>query len=120
MSGCPLSCQAEAAYVSFELLPGKGRVRVSRKHRAAVDSSRSVLASIAWAGPWSWSPANSRTHVYTGWRHRKHGLRSRAACSDAEGSRGVVWVEPRVVVEVSYSEVMLGRLRDPVLRSLKG
>ena len=29
-----------------------------------------------------------------------------------------MWVEPRVVVEVSYSEIMVGRLRDPVLRGL--
>jgi hypothetical protein len=40
------------------------------------------------------------------------------ACADAERSRGVVWVEPRVEVEVSFSEVMLGRLRDPVLRAV--
>ena len=37
-------------------------------------------------------------------------------CADAERMRGVVWVEPRVVVEVSFSELMRGRLRDPVLR----
>jgi hypothetical protein len=44
--------------------------------------------------------------------------RATAACADAQRSRGVVWIEPRVVVEVSYSEIMLGRLRDPVLRAL--
>jgi len=33
--------------------------------------------------------------------------------------RGVLWVEPRVVVEVSFSELMLGRLRDPVLRGVQ-
>ena len=32
---------------------------------------------------------------------------------------GVVWVEPRVVVEVSFSEMLLGRLRDPVLRGVR-
>ena len=32
--------------------------------------------------------------------------------------RSVVWVEPRVVLEVTYSEVMLGRLRDSVLRGV--
>jgi bifunctional non-homologous end joining protein LigD len=37
-------------------------------------------------------------------------------CGDAERTRGVSWVEPRVVVEVSFSELMVGRLRDPVLR----
>ena len=36
-------------------------------------------------------------------------------CADAERSRGASWVEPSVVVEVSYSELMVGRLRDPVL-----
>ena len=41
------------------------------------------------------------------------------ACRDAERSRGVLWVEPRVVVEVSYSELMQRRLRDPVLRGLR-
>jgi len=30
-------------------------------------------------------------------------------------ARGVVWVKPKVVVEMSYNEVMMGRLRDPVL-----
>ena len=39
-------------------------------------------------------------------------------CGDAERMRGVIWIEPRVVVEVSFSELMLGRLRDPVLRGL--
>jgi hypothetical protein len=29
----------------------------------------------------------------------------------------VAWVKPKVVVEVSYSEVMIGRLR-PVLRAV--
>jgi hypothetical protein len=37
---------------------------------------------------------------------------------NAERMRGVVWVQPSVVVEVSYSEVMQGRLRDPVLRRI--
>ena len=39
-----------------------------------------------------------------------------APCGDAERWRGIVWLEPSVEVEVSYSELMLGRLRDPVLR----
>ena len=29
-------------------------------------------------------------------------------------SRGVVWLEPMLNVELTYSEVMEGRLRDPV------
>src|SRR5215470_4675913 len=31
-------------------------------------------------------------------------------------SRGVTWLEPTLTVEVTYSEVMEGRLRDPVYR----
>jgi hypothetical protein len=30
--------------------------------------------------------------------------------------RGVVWIEPSVEIEVSYSEIMLRRLRDAVSR----
>ena len=41
------------------------------------------------------------------------------ACGDAERARTVVWVEPSVVVEVSYSEIMVGRLRDPVVRGVR-
>lgn len=33
------------------------------------------------------------------------------ACEDAGRERGVVWVELRVVVEISYSEMMQGRLK---------
>ena len=32
--------------------------------------------------------------------------------------RGVTWLEPTVIVEVTYSEVMDGRLRDPVYRGV--
>jgi hypothetical protein len=31
----------------------------------------------------------------------------------------VLWLEPRLVAEVSYSELMEDRLRDPVLRELR-
>ena len=34
-------------------------------------------------------------------------------------SSDVVWLEPRLVAEVSYSELMEDRLRDPVLRDLR-
>jgi ATP-dependent DNA ligase len=34
-------------------------------------------------------------------------------------SSDVVWLEPRLVAEVSYSELMEDRLRDPVLRELR-
>jgi hypothetical protein len=40
-------------------------------------------------------------------------------CEGAERGRGVVWIHPDVVAEVTYSEVMQGRLRDPVLRSVR-
>ena len=33
-------------------------------------------------------------------------------------SRGVTWLEPTLTVELTYSEVMEGRLRDPVYRRL--
>jgi hypothetical protein len=32
-------------------------------------------------------------------------------------SRGVTWLEPTLTVELTYSELMEGRLRDPVYRS---
>ena len=34
-------------------------------------------------------------------------------------SSDVVWLEPRLVAQVSHSEVMEDRLRDPVLRELR-
>jgi ATP dependent DNA ligase-like protein len=49
---------------------------------------------------------------------RRCPVRPRPACEVTERSRGVVWVEPRAVVDVTFSELMLGRLRDPVLRGL--
>jgi hypothetical protein len=33
-------------------------------------------------------------------------------------SRGVTWLEPTLHVELTYSEVMEGRLRDPVYRGI--
>src|SRR5688572_5940451 len=41
-----------------------------------------------------------------------------AACDGAERWRNLVWLEPSVEVAVSYSEVMQGPLRDPVLRRM--
>ena len=32
--------------------------------------------------------------------------------------RDIVWLEPIVEVEVPYSDIMQGRLRDPVLRAI--
>ena len=32
--------------------------------------------------------------------------------------RRATWLEPRVKVELSYNEMMEGRLRDPVLRKI--
>jgi ATP-dependent DNA ligase len=37
-------------------------------------------------------------------------------CEGVERDRGIVWIHPDVVAEVSYSELVQGRLRDPVLR----
>jgi hypothetical protein len=36
--------------------------------------------------------------------------------TDHRRHRDVVWLEPRVVVEVTFSEMVGGWLRDPVLR----
>jgi hypothetical protein len=40
-------------------------------------------------------------------------------CEGAERGRRIVWIHPDVVAEVTYSEIMQGRLRDPVLRSVR-
>jgi ATP dependent DNA ligase-like protein len=45
-------------------------------------------------------------------------VRARPACETGERGQGVVWIEPRAVVEVAFSELMLGRLRDPVVRAV--
>jgi hypothetical protein len=45
-------------------------------------------------------------------------VRATAACKGVEGGHDMVWVEPRVTVEVRYNELMRGRLRDLLLRSL--
>jgi len=41
---------------------------------------------------------------------------SAPVCEGVERPRGVVWVEPSVMVEVQCNELMQGRLRDAVLR----
>ena len=43
---------------------------------------------------------------------------STSVCHEAERSRGIVWLEPTAIVEVQYNEMMQGRLRDAVLRSV--
>jgi len=42
--------------------------------------------------------------------------RSSSPFHDFRLSRGVTWLEPTLHVEVTYSEIMEGRLRDPVYR----
>jgi bifunctional non-homologous end joining protein LigD len=44
--------------------------------------------------------------------------RSTSPFHDFRLSRGVTWLEPTLRVELTYSEVMEGRLRDPVYRGL--
>jgi hypothetical protein len=39
-------------------------------------------------------------------------------CQGAERGRGIVWLEPSVVAEIQYNEMMQGRLRDAVLRGM--
>lgn len=45
-------------------------------------------------------------------------LLSGPVCEGAERGRGIVWMHPDVAAEVTCSEFMQGRLRDPVLRSV--
>ena len=44
--------------------------------------------------------------------------RSSSPFRDVRFSRGVTWLEPTITVEVTYSELMEGRLRDPVYRGI--
>ena len=44
--------------------------------------------------------------------------RSTSPFHDFRLSRGVTWLEPTLTVELTYSELMEGRLRDPVYRGL--
>jgi len=44
--------------------------------------------------------------------------RSTTPFHDFRLSRGVTWLEPTLYVELTYSEVMEGRLRDPVYRGI--
>jgi len=46
-------------------------------------------------------------------------IRSLPACTVSERARGVVWIEPDIIAEVTYSELRLGRLRDPVVRGIQ-
>jgi bifunctional non-homologous end joining protein LigD len=42
----------------------------------------------------------------------------RSPFHDGPDTRRVTWLEPRMKIEVTYNEVMEGRLRDPVLRAI--
>ena len=46
-------------------------------------------------------------------------VRSTSPFADLKRAPSVTWLEPRLVAEVSYSELMEDRLRDPVLRELR-
>jgi hypothetical protein len=58
-------------------------------------------------------PLRRRRHMLERGRERKT-----SPFHDFGLSRGVTWLEPTLHVEVTYSEVMEGRLRDPVYRGL--
>jgi hypothetical protein len=45
-------------------------------------------------------------------------VRATSPFHDFRLSRGVTWLEPTLHVAVTYSEIMEGRLRDPVYRGL--
>ena len=46
-------------------------------------------------------------------------VRSTSPFADLKLAPELTWVEPRLLAEVSYSEIMEDRLRDPVLRELR-
>ena len=47
-------------------------------------------------------------------------VRGTSPFADKTARRGIVWLEPRLEVEISYAEVTQGRLRAPVFRALRG
>jgi len=46
-------------------------------------------------------------------------VRSTSPFADLKHAPSVTWLAPRLAAEVSYSELMSDRLRDPVLRELR-
>ena len=46
-------------------------------------------------------------------------VRPSSPFADLQRAPSVTWLEPRLAAEVSYSEIMDQRLRDPVLRDLR-
>jgi hypothetical protein len=47
-------------------------------------------------------------------------VRPTSRFADLRRAPSVTWLEPRLVAEVSYSELMEARLRDAVLRGARG
>lgn len=79
------------------------------------------------AGPRTLSPFFYCATVewgFTGWAivdllvRSKPLVRPTSPFAGRTARRGVIWLEPRLAVEVSYAELMQGRLRAPVLRRL--
>jgi ATP dependent DNA ligase C terminal region len=56
-------------------------------------------------------------HVVEAVMHRAP-VTSGSPFTDLRRNRDVTWVQPRVRVAVTFSEIVGGRLRDPVLRSI--
>jgi ATP dependent DNA ligase C terminal region len=46
-------------------------------------------------------------------------MRPTSPFADLKRAPEVTWLEPRLLAEVSYGELMEDRLRDPVLRELR-
>ena len=44
---------------------------------------------------------------------------SSLVCEGADRTGGVIWIHPDVIAEVSYSELMQGRLRDPMVHDVR-
>lgn len=63
---------------------------------------------------------------FTGWAivdllvRSKPLVRATSPFADKTARHGVIWLEPLLTAEISYAEVMLGRLRGPVFRRLLG
>ena len=68
-----------------------------------------ALPEALSSGAWACGPPKSC---------RRGRERSTSPFHDFRLPRGVTWLEPTLSVELSYSELMEGRLRDPVYRGL--
>jgi len=64
-------------------------------------------------------PLLGGTHTYTT-RSAPDSARETSPFLDFRLSRGVTWLEPTLHVDLTYRELMEGRLRDPLYRGPRG